>query len=168
MPTGFTNISTRKEPDLVTLTIVRVQDSDPAVALPERATPHSAGLDLRANLEKDNRADGILLAPGERRLIPTGLKIDIPHGYEGQIRPRSGLAFKHGISILNSPGTIDSDYRGEVGILLINLGQKEFSIGHGDRIAQLVICKVESVTIVEAGTLSTTMRNEGGFGSTGS
>ena len=134
---------------MVTLTIVRVQGSDYAVPLPTRATPHSAGLDLRANLEKENRVDGILLGPGERRLIPTGLKIDIPHGYEGQIRPRSGLAFKHGISILNSPGTIDSDYRGEVGILLINHGQKEFIIGHGDRIAQLVICKVESVNIVE-------------------
>lgn len=152
---------------MVSLTIVRVQGSDPAVALPAQATPHSAGLDLRANLEKENRADGILLGPGERRLIPTGLKINIPHGYEGQIRSRSGLAFKHGISILNSPGTIDSDYRGEMGILLINLGQKEFRIGHGDRIAQLVICKVEGVSIVEVDTLSPTIRNEGGFGSTG-
>jgi len=168
LPTGFTNISTGKEPDLVTLTIARVQGSDPAIALPARATQHSAGMDLRASLEKDNRADGISLGPGERRLIPTGLKIDIPNGYEGQIRPRSGLALKNGISILNSPGTIDSDYRGEVGIILINLGQKEFQIGHGDRIAQLVICKVESVSIVEVDTLPSTMRNEGGFGSTGS
>ncbi len=152
---------------MVTLTLVRVVDSDPSVAIPTKATPDSAGLDLRANLAKEFRANGMVLKPGERILVPTGLIIGIPQDFEGQIRPRSGLALKHGISILNSPGTIDSDYRGEVGIILINLGQKEFRVVHGERIAQLIVAKVEPVSIVETTELSPTERSEGGFGSTG-
>ena len=152
---------------MVTLTIVRIPGSDHAVTLPSRATPQSAGLDLRANLKKENRAKGIILKPGERKLVPTGLKIGIPENHEGQIRPRSGLALKHGISVLNSPGTIDSDYRGEVGIILINFGEEEFRITHGDRIAQLIVSKTEQLTIDEANDLPKTKRSEGGFGSTG-
>ena len=152
---------------MVTLTIVRMPGSDPAVALPTRATPQSAGLDLRANLVKEGRAKGIILKPGERKLVPTGLRIGLPEGCEGQIRPRSGLALKHGIAVLNSPGTIDSDYRGEVGIILINLGEKDFHIVHGERIAQLVVGKLQKVEIEITEELSRTTRSEGGFGSTG-
>ncbi len=152
---------------MVTLTIVRIPGSDPSVALPSKATPQSAGLDLRANLQLESREKGVILKPGERKLVPTGLSIGLPEDYEGQIRPRSGLALKHGISILNSPGTIDSDYRGEVGIILINFGKEDFRIVHGERIAQLVINKLEEVIIEVASELSQTTRSGGGFGSTG-
>jgi dUTP pyrophosphatase len=131
-------------------------------ALPEHATSLSAGVDLRANLSEE-----VILAPGERRLLPTGLSIALPPGTEAQIRPRSGLAYKHGITVLNSPGTIDADYRGELGVLLVNHGQKEFRIADGDRIAQMVIARYEQVTWTEVSSLQESERGDGGFGHTG-
>ena len=131
-------------------------------ALPKYETEGSAGMDLRANLDGD-----IVLAPMERRLIPTGLSIELPIAHEGQIRPRSGLAYKKGITVLNSPGTIDTDYRGELKILLVNLSNEEFTISHGDRIAQLIIAKFEQPRLNQVESLESTDRNEGGFGSTG-
>lgn len=130
--------------------------------LPEYATSGAAGMDLRAYLETP-----VTLHPLERKLIPTGLFMEIPVGYEVQIRPRSGLAFKHGITVLNSPGTIDSDYRGEVGVLLINLSQEPFVIENGERIAQMVVAAHGQVQWEPADELSGTQRGEGGFGSTG-
>jgi len=130
--------------------------------LPKYETSRSAGMDLRAATE-----DVIKLKPGERMLIPTGLKMSIPDGYEAQIRPRSGLAYRNGITMLNSPGTIDSDYRGEVKVLAINHGSDTFTINHGDRIAQMVIAPVIQAEISETVSLEKTERNEGGFGSTG-
>jgi len=132
------------------------------IELPSYATEHSAGLDLRACVDKP-----LTLRPGERALIPTGFIIEIPEGYEGQVRPRSGLAVKKGITVLNSPGTIDADYRGEVKVILINLGEEEVTIEKGDRIAQLVIAPVSRVELIEVEEVSTTARGEGGFGSTG-
>jgi len=132
------------------------------VPLPAYQTPGSAGLDLCAALAESAR-----LEPGDRRLVPTGLVFEIPEGYEGQVRPRSGLALKHGISIVNSPGTIDSDFRGEVGIVLINHGREPYVVEPLSRIAQIVICRVEQVEIEEARTLSETSRGAGGYGSTG-
>jgi len=130
--------------------------------LPEYATPGSSGMDLRANLEED-----IVLMPMQRILIPTGLFIELPVGFEAQIRPRSGLAFKQGITCLNTPGTIDADYRGEIKVLLINLDQTEHHIQHGDRIAQLVIQKTEQIQWEAVHQINETDRNAGGFGSTG-
>jgi dUTP pyrophosphatase len=130
--------------------------------LPEYQTPLSAGLDLRAFLETP-----VVLGPMERRLIGTGLYIELPEGYEAQVRPRSGLAYKFGISVLNTPGTIDADYRGEIKVLLVNLSNEEFSVNNGERIAQLVIAKHEKINWEEATELSDTVRNEGGLGSTG-
>lgn len=130
--------------------------------LPAYATPMSAGLDLLAAVEEP-----VTLAPGERRLVPTGLALALPDGYEAQVRPRSGLALKHGVTVLNSPGTIDADYRGEVAVILVNLGQAPFSISRGDRIAQLVVAPVARVAWSEAAALPATARGAGGFGSTG-
>jgi dUTP pyrophosphatase len=130
--------------------------------LPFYATEHSSGLDISSASKKE-----IVLAPMETKLIPTNLILEIPEGYEGQIRPRSGLAIKHNIGLINSPGTIDSDYRGELKILLTNFGKEPFSVKFGDRIAQLVICKVERVQIVLSDELSDTKRSTGGFGHTG-
>lgn len=130
--------------------------------LPQYATPHSAGVDLRANLEAT-----ITLAPGERSLIPTGLYLELPAGTEAQVRPRSGLAFKHGITVLNAPGTIDADYRGEVGVLLINHGAAPFEVKDGERIAQLVVARYEQLAFEEVVDLSTSERGAGGFGHTG-
>lgn len=130
--------------------------------LPKYATKLSAGMDLRANIEEP-----IVLQPGERRLIPTGIHIGLPQGYEAQVRPRSGLALKHGITCLNSPGTIDADYTGDVGVILINHGQEQFTINDGDRIAQMVIAKYKQVTWVEVEELQATERGDGGFGHTG-
>lgn len=130
--------------------------------LPKYATKLSAGVDLRANIEEP-----IVLQPGERRLIPTGIHIGLPQGYEAQVRPRSGLALKHGITCLNSPGTIDADYTGDVGVILINHGQEPFTINDGDRIAQMVIAKYKQVTWVEVEELQATERGDGGFGHTG-
>jgi dUTP pyrophosphatase len=133
-----------------------------AHALPEYATSGAAGMDLRAHL-----GEPVTLQPMERKLIPTGLFMEIPAGYEVQIRPRSGLAFKHGITVLNSPGTIDSDYRGEVGVLLINLSHEPFVIENGERVAQMVIAAHGQVVWEQADALSDTNRGAGGFGSTG-
>lgn len=130
--------------------------------LPQYATPASAGLDLRAFIEK-----AIVLKPLERALVPTGLYIELPIGYEAQIRPRSGLAYKHGITVLNSPGTIDADYRGEIGVILVNLSDKEFVIEDGERICQMVIAAHEQVTLTEVEELTDTVRGAGGFGHTG-
>ncbi len=130
--------------------------------LPAYATPLSAGMDLRANIESP-----ITLHPMERRLIPTGLHIALPEGYEAQIRPRSGLALKHGLTVLNSPGTIDADYRGEIGVLLINLSQDDFVINDGERIAQMVIARHEQADFIVVDELDQTERGEGGYGHTG-
>jgi dUTP pyrophosphatase len=130
--------------------------------LPAYATPQSAGMDLRANIEAP-----ITLRPMERRLIPTGLHIALPEGYEAQVRPRSGLALKRGVTVLNSPGTIDADYRGEVGVLLINLSQEDFVINDGERIAQMVIARHEQADFVVVEELDQTERGEGGYGHTG-
>ncbi|WP_457599839.1 dUTP diphosphatase [Hydrogenivirga sp.] len=132
------------------------------IELPSYATEHSAGLDLRAALKEP-----VTLKPMERALIPTGLILEIPEGYEGQVRPRSGLAVKKGITVLNSPGTIDADYRGEVKVILINLSQEEVVIERGERIAQLVIAPVSRAELVEVEEVSATARGDGGFGSTG-
>ena len=131
-------------------------------ALPNYETIASAGMDLRAN-----NSETIILKPLERMLIPAGLFMELPIGYEAQIRPRSGLAFKHGITILNSPGTIDADYRGEVKILLVNLSSVEFEINNGDRVAQMIVAKHEKVNWEEVEILSETVRGEGGYGHTG-
>ncbi|MCB9230175.1 MAG: dUTP diphosphatase [Bacteroidia bacterium] len=130
--------------------------------LPHYATGQSAGMDLRANLEKP-----ITLKPLQRALIPTGLRIELPAGYEAQIRPRSGLAYKHGITVLNSPGTIDADYRGDIGVILINLGQEPFEVVPGERIAQMVVARYEQINWQETTQLSETDRGAGGFGHTG-
>lgn len=130
--------------------------------LPQYATPQSAGLDLRANLEEP-----ITLKPLERRLIPTGLHIALPDGYEAQVRSRSGLAYKKGITVLNAPGTIDADYRGDIGVILINMSNEDFVVENGERIAQLVISKYDQAEWNLVTELSETKRGEGGFGSTG-
>ena len=130
--------------------------------LPFYATAQSAGMDLCAA-----NAEPIVLAPGEYRLVPTGLSIELPAGYEAQIRPRSGLAFKHGVTVLNSPGTIDADYRGEIGVLLINHGQQPFEIKQGERIAQMVVAAHAVVAWQTAEQLADTQRGAGGFGHTG-
>ena len=129
---------------------------------PEYATTQSAGLDLRANL-----SEPILLKSRGRTLVKTGLHIELPKGFEAQIRPRSGLAFKKGVTVLNSPGTIDADYRGEIGVILVNLSDEEFLIENGERVAQMVISKHEKAEWVQTETLEETQRGEGGFGSTG-
>ena len=132
--------------------------------LPAYETAGAAGMDLRAAVAEDAP---VTLAPGARALVPTGLKIALEPGYEAQVRPRSGLALKHGLTCLNSPGTVDSDYRGEVGVILINHGQEPFVIKRGERIAQLVIARHEQAATVEVATLDETARGTGGFGSTG-
>ena len=130
--------------------------------LPIYATKGSAGMDLRANLQED-----VVIAPGERKLISTGLKISLPEGYEAQIRPRSGLALKKGVTVLNSPGTVDSDYIGDIGVILINHGEESLTISNGDRIAQMVVAKHETVEFEQVESLDETERGAGGFGSTG-
>lgn len=130
--------------------------------LPEYETIGSAGMDLRAA-----NSEPVTIAPGKRALIPTGLRMALPEGYEAQIRPRSGLAYKHGITMLNTPGTIDSDYRGEVKVLAVNHGEESFDIHYGERIAQMVIAPVQQVNIIEVDKLPETVRGAGGFGSTG-
>lgn len=147
--------------DKVTLRVQRLSHAAD-LPLPEQASAGSAGLDLRAAVFED-----LLLAPGERTLVPTGLVLELPRGWEGQVRPRSGLAIRNGISLLNSPGTIDSDYRGEVKVVLANLGGEPFTIRRGDRIAQLVVAPVSRVDVLEASEVGSTERGSGGFGSTG-
>jgi len=134
--------------------------ANPDLPLPTRATPGSAGIDISSNITTTVKKGG-------RTLIPTGIKIALPFGYEAQLRPRSGLALKHGITVLNTPGTIDADYRGELHVLLINHGDVDFEITRGDRIAQLVIAKVEMIDFTEVDDLSDTQRGAGGYGSTG-
>lgn len=132
------------------------------LALPQYETAHAAGMDMRAFVTEE-----IIIKPMQRILVPTGLHIELPVGYEAQIRPRSGLAYKHGISIVNSPGTIDADYRGEIKVLLINLSDTDFVVNNGDRIAQMVIAKHETISWESAEELSDTARGEGGYGHTG-
>ena len=132
------------------------------IPLPSYETGHAAGMDLRAAV-----SDPLTLAPGQRELIPTGLRIALPEGYEAQVRPRSGLAIKHGISLLNSPGTIDADYRGEIRVIMANLGAEPFTIQRGDRIAQLIVAPVTRVSWQPTKELDVTARGEGGFGHTG-
>ncbi|MFQ6547418.1 dUTP diphosphatase [Aestuariibius sp. 2305UL40-4] len=143
------------------------EDADRTIPLPAYATAGAAGADLRANLPPASRDTGITLDPGERALIPTGLRLAIPEGYEVQIRPRSGLALRHGITLPNSPGTIDSDYRGPLGVILMNQGSHSFTIDHGARIAQMVAAPVLTAAYRIADNLDDTDRGAGGFGSTG-
>ncbi len=135
---------------------------DHPVSLPQYMTEGASGMDLFASLEKE-----VILEPGERRLIPTGIAVAIPAGFEGQVRPRSGLAVQKGIGILNGPGTIDSDYRGEIGVLLVNLGRECLTVRNGERIAQMVISQVFRTTLEEVDDLPSTRRQGGGFGHTG-
>jgi len=142
----------------VAINIVNTSTND----LPAYATAGSAGMDIRANLQQP-----VVLEPMQRHLIPTGLYIELPEGYEAQMRPRSGLALKQGLTCLNSPGTIDSDYRGELGVILINLSTETQTLHHGDRIAQLVVCQVEQAALTVVTNLNETIRGTGGFGHTG-
>ena len=142
------------------------EGADPGLGLPSYETSGAAGADLRANFPAEAR-DGIVIDPGARVLVPTGLRLAIPHGYEVQIRPRSGLALKHGITLPNSPGTIDSDYRGPLGVIVMNAGQEAFHVTHGMRIAQVVVAPVVQARFDLVGDLDVTDRGAGGFGSTG-
>ena len=151
----------------VAVAVRRLPERDPALPLPAYATPGAAGLDLCANLPPAARAAGIALAPGARALVPSGLAIAIPEGFEIQVRPRSGLALRHGVTLVNSPGTIDSDYRGEVGVILVNHGSAPFTVEHGMRVAQLVLSPVVRLAWREADELDDSARGAGGFGSTG-
>lgn len=141
--------------------------ADRTLPLPSYETPGAAGADIRANLPEAERAAGICLQPMQRLIVPTGFRVEIPMGYEMQIRPRSGLALKHGITLPNTPGTIDSDYRGPLGVALINLGAAAFTVQHGDRIAQMIVAPVVQARFAVVEHLSETERGEGGFGSTG-
>src|SRR5271163_5257336 len=132
--------------------------------LPQYHSEDAAGVDLVAAVPVN---EAVVLAPGERALIPTGLAIELPKGFEAQIRPRSGLALKDGVTVLNSPGTIDADYRGEIGVILVNFGDKPFVVRRGARIAQLVVCSVERVALISSGRLTSSVRGSNGFGSTG-
>lgn len=149
--------------DDVTIPIKRLPHAE-GLDLPAYATAQSAGMDLRAALPEDAP---LVLGPGERALVPTGLQIALPTGYEGQVRPRSGLAARHGVTVLNSPGTIDADYRGEVQVILVNLGREPFTIARGERIAQLVVAQHAHVRWAVQEALAETARGEGGFGHTG-
>jgi dUTP pyrophosphatase len=146
----------------VAVEVVRLRPAREPLPLPRYMTPDAAGMDLLADVEED-----VVLAAGERRLVPTGLALAIPRGFEGQVRPRSGLAHREGVTLLNSPGTIDADYRGEVQVLLVNLGSAPVRLRRGDRIAQLVIAPVVRAEWREVAALSTSERGAGGFGSTG-
>ena len=147
----------------VKVAITRLPHAE-GLPLPARETQGAAGFDLIAAVEEGSPLG---LSPGERRLVPTGLILELPPGYEGQVRPRSGLALRHGITVLNAPGTVDADYRGEVQVLLINLGHEDFTVTRGMRIAQLVVAKVELALLRETDVVSATERGAGGFGSTG-
>ncbi|WP_066711017.1 dUTP diphosphatase [Celeribacter ethanolicus] len=151
----------------VAIKIQWLEGADPEIKLPSYETEHAAGGDVRANFPPEMREVGVVLEPGARALIPTGFAMEIPPGYEVQVRPRSGLALKHGISMVNTPGTIDADYRGPVGILLINHGQEAFHVTHSERIGQMIVAPVVQgdYTVVES--LTDTVRGAGGFGSTG-
>ena len=144
------------------MTKIQIKKLSTTVSIPKYETPGSSGMDIAAHIENN-----IIISPGENALVPTGFSISIPIGYEVQIRPRSGLAFKKNITVLNTPGTIDADYRGEIKVILINLGKEKFIIENGDRIAQMVICPVVQADLEEVKELSDTKRGSGGFGSTG-
>lgn len=148
-------------PDHVTLRVKRLEGNQD-ISLPSYETDGASGLDLRAAVDAE-----LTLQPGEIRLVPTGLAISLPPGYEAQIRPRSGLALKHGVGMVNTPGTIDSDYRGEIGLVLINWGKAPFVVKRGDRIAQMVVTRVSRAQVLEVERLETTQRGEGGFGHSG-
>ncbi|MHB1687481.1 MAG: dUTP diphosphatase [Ignavibacteriaceae bacterium] len=148
--------------DEIPVKIKKISPDFADVELPSYATSESAGMDVRAALKED-----MIVRHGEIVLVPTNLSVEIPHGYEIQVRPRSGLAIKHGIGILNSPGTIDADYRGEIKIILFNFGKEDFKISCGDRIAQIILSKVYLAKIVQSENLSNSARGEGGFGHTG-
>ena len=150
-------------PHLLSVPVVVLPHGE-GLDLPAHADPGSAGLDLRAAVPE---GAPVTLAPGAFALIPTGLQIALPPGTEGQVRPRSGLAFRHGVTVLNSPGTLDASYRGEVGVLLINHGRQAFEVNRGERIAQLVVARYERVELARADSLDDTARGAGGFGSTG-
>ena len=145
----------------VRIAIVRDPDCED-IPLPDYATDHAAGMDLRAAVREP-----VILEPGERALIPTGLRIALPPGHEAQIRPRSGLAVRHGVTMVNTPGTIDADYRGEIRVILINMGKEPFTVRRGDRIAQMVVAPVSRVAWMPVETLDETSRGAGGFGHTG-
>lgn len=147
----------------VTLRVQRLPHAE-GMKIPMYETEHAAGLDLMAAVPE---GAGVSIGAGSRVLVPTGLILEVPQGYEAQVRPRSGLALKHGVTVLNSPGTIDADYRGEVKVLLINLGEDPFEIRRGERIAQLVVAPVSQVAVVPVGVVTGTARGSGGFGSTG-
>ena len=147
--------------DRVKVEIKRL-DGGEDIPLPAYETPGAAGMDLRAAVKEK-----VILNPGEIKLVPTGLAVSVPGGYEAQIRPRSGLALKHGIGMVNSPGTIDSDYRGEIGLIMINWGRKPYAISRGDRVAQMLITKVYRAEVMEVKNLDPTPRGDGGFGHSG-
>lgn len=150
-------------PANVPLRILRLPHGE-GLAAPSYETEGAAGMDLRAAVPED---EPIMIQPGERALVPTGVSLQFPMGFEAQVRPRSGLALRHGVTVLNSPGTVDADYRGEVKVVLVNLGDEPFVVGRGARIAQLVMAAVARAEIVEVATLDPSQRGEGGFGSTG-
>ena len=151
----------------VVVRVRRLPTADPALPLPSCQTAGSAGMDVSANLPEADREKGIELSPGARALIPTGLAAAVPEGYEIQLRPRSGLALRNGVTLLNSPGTIDSDYRGEIGVVLVNHGTQTLEVHHGMRIAQMVLAPVCRIEWLEADSLAGSERGSGGFGSTG-
>jgi dUTP pyrophosphatase len=151
----------------VRVRVRRLPGADPGIPLPTYQTAGAAGMDVAANLAPDDRARGIVLPPGERALVPTGLAIAVPAGYEMQLRPRSGLALRQGVTVLNAPGTIDEDYRGEVGVVVVNHGRTPVTIAHGMRIAQMVLAPVVRALWEEVEALDASPRGAGGFGSTG-
>lgn len=151
----------------VEIGVLNLPGRDPELPLPAYATEGAAGLDVCANLAPGDRGTGIPLAPGQRILVPTGLAMEIPPGFEIQMRPRSGLALKHGVTLVNSPGTIDADYRGEIGVILINHGNEPVVISHGMRVAQMVVAPVTQARLRAVEVLGESARGAGGFGSTG-
>lgn len=151
----------------IDVSVMREDWADPLVPLPAYQTAGSAGADICANLPVELRAAGVVLEPMARVIVPTGIRVAIPQGYEMQIRPRSGLALKHGITLPNTPGTIDSDYRGPLGVALVNLGSAPYVVNHGDRIAQCIVAPVVQAGFVVVEALDDTARGVGGFGSTG-
>lgn len=153
-----------RETDMVEIRVIFDRGADQSLPLPSYETGGAAGADLRANLPDRGT---LTLSPGGRALVPTGLRLAIPQGYEVQLRPRSGLALKHGITLPNSPGTIDSDYRGPLGVIVMNAGDADFEIAHGDRIAQMVVAPVVQAQFTQVAELDTSARGSGGFGSTG-
>jgi len=150
-----------------TIALAWTEEADRSMPLPAYETAGAAGADLRANLAPEDRDAGLTLVPGGRKLVPTGLRLAIPAGYEVQVRPRSGLALRHGLTLPNAPGTIDSDYRGPLGVIVLNAGDVRCTIAHGDRIAQMVVAPVVQATFAVMDDLDDTPRGTGGFGSTG-